>query len=331
VIRHRRELSPRSTVSSGIVVDPMFSDPERFASAGLLAGYRGLTAGAPHTGGGRSCRDAPAGELLPVVGLISSGSTSGTSSAQIRQSVGVTKAARPLDGSDDDALLALFRAVASGKDGEVRRRLDAAPALASRGIRIGASREDPVTYFLATIHHYVYAGDTALHVAAAAHRRDLAESLVSRGADVRARNRRGGEPLHYAADGSPGARGWDRSAQREVIAYLVDAGADPDTRDKSGVAPLHRAVRTRSADAVAALMEHGANATLMNGSGSTPLHLAVQNTGKSNSGSDAAKEEQRRIIATLLQYGASPTDVDANGKSVADAAASDWIRQLLKR
>jgi hypothetical protein len=68
----------------------------------------------------------------------------------------------------------------------------------------------------------------------------------------------------------------------------------------------------------------------MNGSGSTPLHLAVQNTGKSNSGSDVAKEEQRRIIAMVLEYGASPTDVDANGKTVADAASSDWIRQLLK-
>jgi ankyrin repeat protein len=261
--------------------------------------------------------------------LISPGSKSGASSAQIRQSVGVTKAARPLDGPDDDALLALFRAMASGNDAEVRRRLDAAPALASRAIRIGASRENPSTYFLAAIHHYVYAGDTALHVAAAAHRRDLAESLVSRGAYVRARNRRGAEPLHYAADGSPGARGWDRTAQREVIAYLVEAGADPDARDKSGVAALHRAVRTRSSDAVVALIEHGSNPSLMNGSGSTPLHLAVQNTGKSNSGSEIAKEEQRRIIAVLLGHGGAPTDVDAKGKTVADAASSDWVRQLL--
>jgi len=242
----------------------------------------------------------------------------------------VTNAARPFNGSDDDALLALFRAMASGNDPEVRRRLDAAPMLASRAIRVGATREDPQTYLLPALHHYVYAGDTALHVAAAAHHRDLAESLVSRGADVRARNRRSAEPLHYAADGRPGARGWEGAAQREVIAYLVAGGADPDARDKNGVAPLHRAVRTRSSDAVAALIEHGANPTLMNASGSTPLHLAVQNTGKSNSGSVAAKEEQRRIIAILLDYGATPTEVDANGKTVADAASSDWIRQLLK-
>ena len=258
-----------------------------------------------------------------------SGSTSGASSAQIGQSVWVANATRPLNGSDDDALLAVFHAIASGNGGEVTRRLDGAPALASCAIRIGASRQDPGTYFLAAIHHYVYAGDTAVHVAAAAHRRDLAESLVGRGADVRARNRRGAEALHYAADGSPGAPGWDRSAQRDVIVYLVEAGADADTTDNSGVAPLHRAVRTRSSDAVGALIEGGANPTLMNGSGSTPLHLAVQNTGKSNSGSEVAKDEQRRIIAMLLEHGARPTDVDANGKTVADAASSDWIRQLL--
>ena len=68
---------------------------------------------------------------------------------------------------------------------------------------------------------------------------------------------------------------------------------------------------------------------LMNKSGSTPLHLAVQNTGRSNSGSEASKDEQGRVIALLVRHGASPTDVDAKGKAVAAAASSDWIRHLL--
>jgi ankyrin repeat protein len=78
-----------------------------------------------------------------------------------------------------------------------------------------------------------------------------------------------------------------------MIAYLIDAGADPDAIDKSGVAPLHRAIRTRSFAAVGALIDRGANPLLMNGRGSTPLHLAVQNTGASNSGSEAARVEQQ--------------------------------------
>ena len=233
------------------------------------------------------------------------------------------------DGSADGALLALFRAIAARDHSEIARRLESSPGLAAGAIRVAASRQDPEPYFLTAIRHYVYAGDTALHIAAAAYQRSLAESLVGSGAVVRARNRRGAEPLHYAADGGPGTEHWDPAAQREVIAYLVAAGADPNALDQSGVAPLHRAVRNRCSAAVSALIDNGADPRRMNKSGSTPLHLAVQNTGRSNSGSDAAKAEQGRVIALLLQHGATPADVDAKGKTVAAAATSDWIRQLL--
>ena len=229
---------------------------------------------------------------------------------------------------DDAALLALFRAIASRDRVAAMKMIDSSPGLATSQRRSGASRQDPDAHFLMPIRHYTYAGDTALHIAAAAHDLAVAESVVARDADVRARNRRGAEPLHYAADGAPGAAYWDPDAQRELISYLIDAGAAPDAADKSGVAPLHRAVRTRSSAAVSALINKGADPLLMNKSGSTPLHLAVQNTGKGNSGSDAAKQEQRLIISLLLAHGASPDDRDATGKTVAAAASADWIRQL---
>ena len=66
---------------------------------------------------------------------------------------------------------------------DIARQLDSSPDLASCPIQIGATRQDAQTYFLAAIRHYVYAGDTALHIAAAGHQRELAESLVTRGAD----------------------------------------------------------------------------------------------------------------------------------------------------
>lgn len=188
---------------------------------------------------------------------------------------------------------------------EIARALDSlGDELAVRAIRVAATRQDANPYFLDAIRHYVYAGDTALHIAAAAHQRAAAESLVGSGAQVRARNRRGAEPLHYAADGSPGETSWDPAAQRDVIDYLVAAGADPNARDNSGVAPLHRAIRTRSADAVRALLANGANPLMMNQRGSTPLDLATHNTGRSGSGSPAAKEQQRDIIELLVQHGA---------------------------
>jgi ankyrin repeat protein len=65
-----------------------------------------------------------------------------------------------------------------------------------------------------------------------------------------------------------------------------------------------------------------------NKSGSTPLHLAVQNTGRGNSGTPRATEQQRLIIELLLRAGARPEDRDENGKSVHDAIRSDWVRAL---
>src|SRR4051794_3999415 len=75
------------------------------------------------------------------------------------------------------------------------------PGARGGGLLVGASRQSARDYFLEPIKHYVYAGDTLLHVAAAAYAMDAARALVLAGADVRARNRRGAEPLHYAADG----------------------------------------------------------------------------------------------------------------------------------
>jgi len=244
--------------------------------------------------------------------------------------VGVVTPPGSAEASEDGELLALFAEIASGDRAGIRSRLDLAPHLATGPIRVAADRQDAKTYFLAEIHHYVYAGDTALHLAGAAHQQDLAAALVAMGAQVRARNRRGAEPLHYAADGGPGTHHWNPAAQAAVISYLIAAGADPNALDKSGVAPLHRTVRNRCSAAANALIEGGADPRLRNRNGSTPLHLAVQNTGKSNSGSGAGKDEQSRLIGLLLRHGARPTDADANGRTVIAAASSDWIRQLLE-
>jgi ankyrin repeat protein len=144
-------------------------------------------------------------------------------------------------------------------------------------------------------------------MAAAAFRRPVAELLIAKGADSRAKNRRGAEPLHYAAD----TNHWDPVAQAETIEYLLFAGADPNALDRSGVAPLHRAVRTRSMPAVRALLEGGASPVAPNKAGSTPLDLAMQTTGRGGSGSEHAKEQQAGIIELLLEGGASPTDKNA--------------------
>ena len=230
---------------------------------------------------------------------------------------------------DDAALMALMQAIASGDGAEVARRLAESPDLGGRAIVTGASRQGPRTYFLSSVGHHVYRGDTALHIAAAAYQSDTAEALLAGGAQVGASNRRGATPLHYAADGLPGSARWDPRAQARVIECLAAAGADPNSVDKNGVTPLHRAVRTRSADAVRTLLVAGADPVRRNGSGSTPLHLAVQNTGRSESGTPASHDQQREIIVLLLHAGARPQDEDAKGRSVEQSATSAWVREVL--
>lgn len=227
---------------------------------------------------------------------------------------------------EKNAFMKLIRAAIRGEADAVSRMLDADPGLATTQAQDGASRQHASAFFFAEIRHYLYGGDTALHMAAAAFQRPIAQLLVGHGARCRARNRRGAEPLHYAAD----ANHWQPAAQTDVIEYLLTAGADPNALDKSGVSPLHRAVRTRGSAAVETLLAGGARVDIRNGSGSTPLHLAVQNTGKGGSGSTRARREQEKIIAILLDAGARALDKDSNGRSVRDAASNDRIRSLLE-
>ncbi len=203
----------------------------------------------------------------------------------------------------DDALLELFAVIASGDDARVLRSLAETPGLAATTLSTGATRQKPDGYFFDAIRHGVYAGDTALHVAAAAYRWVVVERLHDLGADVRAKNRRGAEPLHYAVDGGPGSLSWSPTEQVRVIQRLLEDGADPNAVDKGGVTPLHRAVRNRCADAVRVLLAGGADASRKNKSGSTAIALAMHTTGRGGSGSAAAKEQQARIVALLESHG----------------------------
>jgi ankyrin repeat protein len=202
--------------------------------------------------------------------------------------------------ADQSGLMALIPAIGVD-DAAALRLLAASPALAGTRVVQGATREEAKDYYLDPIVHYVYAGDTALHLAAAAYRPEIGKKLIAMGADVRTRDRRGAEPLHYAADGMPGAPTWNPDAQAETIAVLIAAGADPNAADSSGVMPLHRAVRTRCAAAVEALLAGGADAHAKNKNGSSPMQLATRNTGRGGSGAPEAKAQQIEIVRVLEQ------------------------------
>jgi hypothetical protein len=206
---------------------------------------------------------------------------------------------------DDQALLTLMRAIVVRDRPEVLASLDATPALATASLVQGATRQHAVEFMLPTIGHYVYAGDTVLHVAAVTYQPGLVDDLAAAGADVDAENRRGAHPLHYAVDGNPGSARWDPIAQRDTVAALLRRGADANAADANGTPALLRAIRNRCASAVAALLDGGADPNLTNGRGSTARQLATKTTGRGGSGSEEAKAQQLEILELLDAAGAA--------------------------
>jgi len=202
--------------------------------------------------------------------------------------------------SDSELALRKFvNAIADGEAAAALEMLASSPQLAKASFRAGATRQAVSEYFLDPIERYVVAGDSALHVASAAYKTEVVRELIRAGADIRAGNRFGDQPLHAAAVGAPGSHWWNPQAQAETIICLIEAGADPNAADKRGVTPLHKAVRTRCASAARTLLEHGAEPARKNKNGSTAMVLATHNTGRGGTGSPEAKAQQREIVRLL--------------------------------
>ena len=110
------------------------------------------------------------------------------------------------------------------------------------------------------------AGWTPLMIAAADGYPDLVELLVSKGADVRAKNSEGEEALTWAVIKN----------RPEIARYLLDKGADPEARDDYGEALLHFAAKNGSIESAGVLLERGADINSSGYKGRTPLIYAVQ-------------------------------------------------------
>ena len=198
----------------------------------------------------------------------------------------------------------------------------------SRITPAAATQRMEVDLFVPELPHWLYRGDTPLHLAAAGLRAEAARALLTAGTPVNAANRRGATALHYACDSRPQSPTWDPPAQRRIIDLLVSAGAAVDQPDRGGVTPLHRAVRARSPAAVAALLSAGTDPHAATGkAGSTPLHLAVAPTGAS--GTAGASDLQLEIVRLLLAAGATLADEDRYGVAVADRIQSQALRDAL--
>jgi ankyrin repeat protein len=97
-------------------------------------------------------------------------------------------------------------------------------------------------------------------------RANIAALLVERGAQVRARDKRGFTALHYAA----------QNGMNDTARLLLDRGATVDARaGTGGYTPLHLAIIASRDDTALLLVERGASLTQRTGQGFTALDIAM--------------------------------------------------------
>ena len=123
--------------------------------------------------------------------------------------------------------------------------------------------------------------NTPLHQAAMAPDIIKAQSLITQGADVNAKNKRGFTPLHFAA----------RSGYTKFVKLLIDNGADVNAEQRMGMTPLHLAARSGHRDVVELLIANGANVNAKDRLGYSPKDLAEQ-------------KDNHEIVELLQKHGA---------------------------
>ena len=132
---------------------------------------------------------------------------------------------------DWDHSLSLQQAAASGDAGMVKSLIEK-----------GAEVDEREEIFLRT----------ALHRAVAAGHREVAELILSYGANPNARDSSGFSALHYAAIND----------NKKMVELLIARGADVNAKDASGNTPLYNAVRSGHKDIAEMLLEKGAELSI---------------------------------------------------------------------
>lgn len=161
-------------------------------------------------------------------------------------------------------------------------------------------------------------GWTALHYAADHGETELVNALVSRGGNINARERNGDTPLHLALRGGSSYTG------ESMLAHHPDLKAV----NKCGTAIIHQASKLGLAGIITASIDQGEFVNARDSREATPLHYA-------------AGACQLSGIEALIQHGADPDAVDAEGNTAMHAFVagcsdksrddiSDFCKELLK-
>ncbi|XP_048575718.1 transient receptor potential cation channel subfamily A member 1 [Nematostella vectensis] len=165
-----------------------------------------------------------------------------------------------------------------------------------------------------TINNLDDSGYAPLHYASRYERIQIAELLITHGADINVRTSddlRMTTPLHLAA----------KFNSFGIVRMLMSHEADIDQRSLFGHHALHYAARRGSVHMVKLfLQDGGVSPNITDNENATPLHVACQS-------------ERLDIVDILLRYGGDPSQCDVEGCSPMHIAAregrSDILRLLL--
>ncbi|MHC9543628.1 MAG: ankyrin repeat domain-containing protein [Vulcanimicrobiota bacterium] len=112
--------------------------------------------------------------------------------------------------------------------------------------------------------------ETPLTIAAANGQKAIAEALLAKGADINATGLPGWTPLHHAV----------LANKKEMVELLISRGAKVDTRDANGCFPLHSAAAWGFKDIAGILIAHGAEPNALDNFNKNPLDYAIMKKNK---------------------------------------------------
>jgi ankyrin repeat protein/beta-lactamase regulating signal transducer with metallopeptidase domain len=148
-------------------------------------------------------------------------------------------------------------------------------------------------------------GESPLHLATTAHRRDNAGRLLDNNAKIDQQDNQGRTPLLDALGMGPWLPEITPVIDDQMGLYLLDRNANPTIADRNGIAPLHEAVIGRLHATREALLKRKAPVDARDNHLRTALHYS-------------ALIADPDSIASLLENHGDPNALDANGWSPLD-------------